>query len=371
MSKKTHEEYVEEVKIKNPNIEVIEKYINAKTKILHRCKIHNFEWKVTPGSILQGCGCQQCKIDKDNINSKKKQKTHEQYVEELINKNIAIEPLERYVGCDANIKHKCKICGYEWNPRPSSILYGCGCPKCGIKKVQESKTKAHDKYIMELSINNPDLEVLEQYVGSLVPIKHICKKHNVIWNIRPSDALKGKGCRQCQKEKISNKTVKKHRQYQSELIEKNINIEVIEAYKNAVTPILHRCLKCDYEWLVAPNNILRGSGCPKCKESHGEKLISNWLKNHNIEFISQYRFEDCKDKHTLPFDFYLPKNNICIEYQGEQHYREIGYFGGYDGFQTRKLHDQIKKNYCQNNDILLLQIRYDENVEEKLSSFIH
>ena len=369
--KKTNEEYIREVSIKNPNVEVIGEYINAKTHILHRCKIHNVEWLATPGLILQGCGCGQCKIDKDIINAQSKRKTHQQYLIEIINNNIPIEPLEEYVDGKTNIRHRCKICKYEWSTKPSNVLYGYGCPICGIQKNRAVRMKTHNEYVIELFEKNSNIEAIEQYNGAHNPIKHYCKTHNVEFYVRPSDALKGCGCKKCYSEKLHNSNVKPHNQYEKELIDKNINVRVLETYVNAITPITHKCLSCEYEWPASPNNILRGSGCPVCNESHGEKLITSWLNNHKIKFIPQYRFSDCKDKHTLPFDFYLVDYNACIEFQGEQHYRPIDFFGGYVQFEAYQLHDQIKKDYCKNNNIPLLRIKYDENIEDKLNNFIH
>jgi len=49
----------------------------------------------------------------------------------------------------------------------------------------------------------------------------------------------------------------------------------------------------------------------------------NILIKNNINFISQYKFKDCifpDTKYPAIFDFYLPDKNICIEYDGEQHF---------------------------------------------------
>ena len=59
--KKTHEEYVQELAGKNPNIQVVEKYISINVPILHRCLIHNVIWKTTPGRVLNGIGCEECR----------------------------------------------------------------------------------------------------------------------------------------------------------------------------------------------------------------------------------------------------------------------------------------------------------------------
>ena len=94
------------------------------------------------------------------------------------------------------------------------------------------------------------------------------------------------------------------------------------------------------------------------------------MENNNINYIPQKRFKDCKDNKPLPFDFYLPILNICIEYDGEQHFKSKEHFGGEQGFLTRQKHDQIKTDYCKNNNIPLLRISYKDNIEEKLNNFL-
>lgn len=111
--------------------------------------------------------------------------------------------------------------------------------------------------------------------------------------------------------------------------------------------------------------------------SKGEKLIWNWLRQHTIEFEFQKRFGDCKDKLPLPFDFYLPKYNLCIEYQGSQHYdpgfyirKKKSYEEGMKKYLIQKKHDEIKKNYCIQNNINFLEIKYTEDINKKLREIL-
>ena len=124
-----------------------------------------------------------------------------------------------------------------------------------------------------------------------------------------------------------------------------------------------------------PIHHLRGEGCPKCKSSKGEILVRNWLIKNKIEFDEQKRFDDCRNKNPLPFDFYAPKYNLCIEYDGEQHFIPFGFNSKMtdeeklENLERLQFHDKIKNDYCENNNINLLRIRYDENVEEKLTEY--
>ena len=81
----------------------------------------------------------------------------------------------------------------------------------------------------------------------------------------------------------------------------------------------------------------------------------------------------------MPFDFFLPQYNICIEYQGRQHYKE-----GFDIFMKRyknqekaileyekqRARDRIKKQYCKKHNLTLLEIKYTQDVEKILNKII-
>ena len=121
---------------------------------------------------------------------------------------------------------------------------------------------------------------------------------------------------------------------------------------------------------------MSGKGCSKCSNNYkGEIAIGNFLTEYKIEFEEQKRFNDCKDSNTLPFDFYLPQYNLCIEFDGIQHFEPIKRSKTMSDKQAEKNlkytqnHDKIKTEYCKNNRINLLRIRYDENIEEKLMDY--
>lgn len=346
--KKTQEEYIKEVSNINSCIEVVGIYIDAKTKILHRCKIDNYEWMVAPYKILDGRGCPKC--------GGTMKKTHEEYIDEVAKINPNIEVIGRYDGMTTKILHKCKIDGYEWYTKPNGILHGQGCPRCS--KVERY---GHEGYINRVEKLNPNIEVVGKYMESKTKILHRCKIDGYEWNAFPSVILHGGGCPKC-----AGNAKMTHEQYIMQVFKVNPSIEVLERYVNYNTKILHKCKADGYEWYVSPNNILHDVGCPKCNTSKGEKIIEEWIKKRNILYESQKRFSNCKDKKPLPFDFYLPEYNICIEYQGQQHYEPIEYFGGKSKFENQIKKDNIKKEYCQKNNIYLFEIPYFEDINKKL-----
>lgn len=91
------------------------------------------------------------------------------------------------------------------------------------------------------------------------------------------------------------------------------------------------------------------------------------LYKHNyINYEHQFKFKECRSINPLPFDFYLPKHSLCIEYDGEQHFKPIDIFGGQKAFEELKMRNNIKTKYCEDNDIKLLRIKYSDNIKIKL-----
>ena len=80
-------------------------------------------------------------------------------------------------------------------------------------------------------------------------------------------------------------------------------------------------------------------------------------------------FPSCKNqkKRNLYYDFFIPSKNLCIEYDGKQHFTEIKYWGGKEGLEKRILNDQIKTEFCKEKQISLRRISYKDNIEEELS----
>jgi hypothetical protein len=99
-------------------------------------------------------------------------------------------------------------------------------------------------------------------------------------------------------------------------------------------------------------------GCESNRKSFGEKKIKEFLDENSITYIREKKFESCKNIKQLPFDFYLPEYNICIEYDGELHYRPSNIFGGESTLKRIKNNDDIKSKWCLENNINLIRIPY-------------
>ena len=129
-------------------------------------------------------------------------------------------------------------------------------------------------------------------------------------------------------------------------------------YKNIYSNIKVKCKFCGKINYKPAYRIIYGK-CFYCNESQGERAVRLYLEKNKIRYIQEYTFKDCKYKKELPFDFYLPDYNTVIEYQGEQHFREILFF---EKLEDRQLKDKIKREYCIKNGIREIEIKYNEKL---------
>lgn len=121
----------------------------------------------------------------------------------------------------------------------------------------------------------------------------------------------------------------------------------------------YKC-KCDCGEEIIVHRMSLLNGCTiscGCLKSKGENKIQSLLSQYNLNYIKQYRFENCKNIYTLPFDFYI-NNNYCIEYDGQQHFYPIEYFGGEESYKKQLINDNIKNEYCKTHNIPLIRIPY-------------
>jgi hypothetical protein len=128
-------------------------------------------------------------------------------------------------------------------------------------------------------------------------------------------------------------------------------------------------------WKARIDRRTSGTGCPHCASSKGEKKIKEILDAKRIKYKQQYRFPDCKNIRTLPFDFAILNEGEVIgvvEFQGRQHYQPISYFSGDTGHQLTRKTDKIKLDYCTAQKIPFLSIPFWnlDVIEHNLINFI-
>ena len=278
--------------------------------------------------------------------------------------------LVNFINTKTKVKIICKKHGI-FEQRPNDHSQGQKCPKCNGRNIKLTKeeiinksNKIHNnKYEYSLFLNDND----NNYKTQKTIIKIICPIHG-IFKQQINNHLNGKGCKYCANniQKTNENFIK-----ESNIIHNNEWNYSLCNYIDAKTKVKIICKKHGIFQVTPNNHINKKSGCPKCNIPKGEKYIESLLKNNNINFETQKIFNDCKYKKLLKFDFYLPEYNSCIEHDGIQHFEPLKFFGGIEKLEKLKKRDQIKNEYCKNNNINLLRIKYNDNIEEKLKNFLN
>ena len=217
------------------------------------------------------------------------------------------------------------------------------------------------------------------YIDCYTPVEIICPIHGSFWQ-RPVEHLDKKrpcGCPYCS---FNRKTYKEFIDLANELhnFKYQYNLEYTDEkfiYTDQkieiICPIHGSFFQRAYNHIYTDERTKVPNGCPKCKtHSLTEIKIEEFLNSLKIKFSIQKAFNGCIYKNPLKFDFYLPDYNLCIEYQGEQHYKSVQYWGGEEAFKKVQIRDQIKKDYCLENEIFLLEVPYDLGSIENIKSYI-
>lgn len=373
MRKLTNEDFIKRVhSIHGTEYTPLEPYKGARTKIKVRHEKCGLIYETTPDNLYRA-GCIECGY----IAMKSKQrKTHEYFNSEIQEKgegNYVL--LGRYKNNTTKVKIKHLKCGYEYTVTPRDFLSGRRCPNCKNKRIAKSNTKSHDHFIGRLGDSlGDDYELLSKYVNGRTKIKLRHNKCGLVFESLPGHILEGKRCPECWKEENGLRFSKTHEQFIYEMGEEWLEeYEPLSEYEKQTVKmkILHK--PCGTEFDVVPDSLIRGSGCPSCRASRGEKEIASWLKRRKIRFIPQFKFDDCVYVDRLRFDFAIMKGDtviMLIEYQGIQHYEPVDFFGGEEYLKYCQERDKIKREYALKNKIPLLEISYLEDVKEVLAKSI-
>ena len=189
-------------------------------------------------------------------------------------------------------------------------------------------------------------------------------KNKTIKIIAGSDLRNGrsKSCGCLQKEKMSEFNKSKKIDILNMTFGKLTVIE--ETQKRASDKsIIWKCqCACEKHSIIeASGSDLRSGKKTSCGcegKSKGEDKIANILQEHNILFIKEKKFKECKVIKELPFDFFLPEYNCLIEYDGFQHHQPYGWDIDKEEFKKRQEYDAIKNIFCLKNSIILIRIPY-------------
>lgn len=355
-SKKTNEEFIKEMSIKFPYYRILSDYEGSKRDIFVRDTRCGHEFWTTPNKIYRGDYCPCCDVVKH-----KSEINYNNSVRKLHGDNLSI--LTDYNGTRATIEVLCNVCGHRWSTR-ADVLLKSGCPKCALKE----RTKTHEDFVRDCAIKKPNIKIVSKYVNSRTNVDCECSICGYMWSARPTNLTSHThGCPNC-----SGVVKRTHEEFVKEVSLISPSIEFTTEYSGVDNYIGCRCILCGHEWNARAGHIIDGMGCPNCRKSKGEERIESYLSSQDIDYVAQMRYPELHGigGKRLSFDFYLPTQNLLIEFQGKQHETAIDYFGGEDRFKIQQENDNRKKAYAKDNNIDLLEIWYYDidNVETILQN---
>jgi len=214
----------------------------------------------------------------------------------IVHNNRYDYSLVEYKKARLKVKIICPIHGVFEQTPDNHISKKQGCPMCyGNKKssteefIKKSKITHNNKYDYSLV----------KYINNKTKVKIICQEHGVFEQTPFHHNNRKQGCPMCLSKNKTNESVIKDfkrihgSKYDYSLIIYKNNIEKLEIICNK-----HGIFNQSY------TKHIQGQGCPICKESSGENEISNILEKKDIIYKREYRFNDCRNKYSLPFDFW-------------------------------------------------------------------
>lgn len=349
--RKTHEEFIGELAVKNPNVLILGQYKNANTKVKCRCKICNNEWDMRPIDLLHNHGCPRCAnkgtsfLERFVYNSFRcvypKYKVYSRYTKTINMEldiyiphlRLAIEPGSWYwhkskIENDTKKRKICKENGitlitiydcypyirkpYRNNCYTSSLDLGRSEnldelkniitkiyeeQGLNVQKLNDCFEKIYQKAIVDRNSFNyleriqkiaPSIEIMEPIYSRDQKVLFKCKKCGYNWKTRASVIINGHGCPNCKG------TAKKDTAtFIKELEQINPNIIILGEYRSAIKPIKCKCRICSHVWEPTPHKLLLGRGCPKCsiiKQRKTDEKFKNELfdKFNYIEVLGEY-----------------------------------------------------------------------------------
>jgi hypothetical protein len=250
----------------------------------------------------------------------------------------------------------CTEHGYFFVRPDTHLTRKAACQKCA--KIRTGNLNKNENWLNDFKSVHGDRYDYSKvnYINNKIKVEIICKEHDSFFMKPNAHTTQKQGCPKCSR---------KYNNTDSFIsVSKNIHNNKFDYskvfYTNSHDKVEIICKKHKSFFIRPCDHINHKQGCPKCSMSKGEMKIMGYFDRLNIDYNHNYSFDDCRDKLTLPFDFYIPEYNLCIEFDGEQHYRPIKWFGGDKNFKSQKKRDYIKDMYCLDNKISLIRISYLE-----------
>lgn len=183
--RKSHEDFIAELKMAKPTIEILDTYITAEHSNNYRCLVCGNIWSCRPYAIIHGKGCPKC-----NPKNLPLKQSHDDFIKVLESLNVDVTLLSQYTRSDEKVIVKCNKCGRIWSIIAHNLTQGHGC-KCNNIKINE------DEFWNRLHEKNIDIKILSNYNNDNKFFYCQCNKCKNIWYTNKYRLLRNQGCPNC------------------------------------------------------------------------------------------------------------------------------------------------------------------------------
>lgn len=355
----------------------VDDYVSPKGKHEKRylCKCDCGTEYITRGSWLVSGKSKYCRECSKN-------KTREKLTQDLTNCRFGRwTVLEKASTEKTGVYWKCRCdCGVEKIIRGTSLTSGnsksCGC--YAVEKLREDR-------LLNLTGQKFDkLTVLCRVEDFVSPVngkrrsrwKCKCDCGNIVY-VNGADLVSGNthscGCYKIQRTSETHFQDLSGERFGMLLVLKRVEDYVSPENGRARPQFLCQC-DCGNQKIIQKDSLMNGTISCGCLNSRGEREIAEYLRKHHIQYKIQYGFSDLVGELPLKFDFAIFDKNekliALVEYQGEQHFEAVKFFGGEKKFERQQENDETKRRYCKSKNIRLIEIPYWENIDKYLEQFI-
>ena len=369
MQKKTHEQFVQEIAALpyGNEYEIEGEYTGSHKKLLVKHLPCGHKFEVQPTSLLGHRCCPYC--------GKRRLKYTIEEAKDIFDKADFTLLSDVYTDVYTKMDAVCKRHPEAGITKVSlfNVLYErSGCKRCKEEHQREAMLQRTSIDDIRAKLLAKHLRLLDnEYLGEKHDYKCQCLVHTDIpeftVNLDRFLHADGHGCPVCAYEAVQTA----HRTDESEIIRLVTSL----GYEYVGTDYNHRSKGGTVVRYVCPHHreqgvltkplhkFRLGGGCPFCMRSRGERLVAAWMNDHHIQYEPQKKFDDLRGVGAglLSYDFYVPSNNLLIEFQGQQHYGVIEYFHQDESqYTVQQEHDKRKREYADNNGYALLEIPFDQ-----------
>lgn len=288
----SEEEFISKVKNKNPNVIIIGKYRNVRTKILCKCTLCNKEYLADPVSLMRDDRsglCPECTKKQVGLSMVI---TQDEFLERVKRTNPNANVIGKYTGVNDKILCKCYECGEEYYAHPKTLTdgkFGGLCEKCTSKQIGELRKKTHEQYCEDVKKRNPNVNIVGKYTGSSNYIELLCSRCNQIYKVRADKLLYmdvSDMCFRCQREE----------KFYNNVHNINPHIKIVGGeYVNLDSIMECECNECKEHFSIKAEYIANGKHSGLCSKCSGRSIVCIPTQRTHEEYV-----------------YYLQENNIPV-----------------------------------------------------------